>query len=102
VVLKAARFESDAVSLRALSLAQSSSSYMSLTSLKTIPQGTKHSLYADDLAWSSSPDQLKGAHSVQKAPDHIEEWSLKWRFPVNPAKCESCCFFNTDPHQASH
>jgi len=70
---------------------------------KTFPQGTKHSLYADDLAiWSSSsPDPLKAAHSVQKALNHLEEWSLKWRLPVNPAKCE-CCFFNTDPHQASH
>jgi len=28
--------------------------------------------------------------------DHLEEWSLKWRLPVNPAKCE-CCFFSTEP-----
>jgi len=69
---------------------------------KTLPQGTKHSLYVDDLTiWSSSPDPLKAAHSVQKALDHLEEWSLKSCLLVNPAKCE-CCFFNMDPHQASH
>jgi len=69
---------------------------------KTLPQEPKHSLYADDLAiWSSSPDPLKDVHSVQKALDHLEEWSLKWRLPVNPAKCE-CCFFSTNLYQASH
>jgi len=69
---------------------------------KTLSQGTKQSLYADDLAiWSSFLDPLKVAHTVQKALDHVEEWSLKWRFPFNPDKCE-CCFFRTDCHQASH
>jgi len=70
-----------------------------IPSAKTLPQDTKHSLYADDLAiWSSSPDPLNAA---QKALDHLEEWSLKWCLSVNPAKCE-CCFFSTNPHQASH
>jgi len=69
---------------------------------KSLPQGTKHSLYADDLAiWSYSPDLLKATHTVQKTHDHLKEWSLKWCLPVNPAKCK-CCFFSTDPHQASH
>jgi len=63
VALEAARFESDAVSLRAPSLAQPSSSYMSLA--KTL-QETKHPLCADDLApcaikhsaWGSSKESL--------------------------------------------
>jgi len=44
---------------------------------------------------------LKAAYTVQEALDHLEEWSLKWRFSVNPATCK-CCFFSTDLHQASH
>jgi len=97
VVLEATHFESDAESLRAPSLDQPSSSHMSTTSLNSC-SGDKHSLYADDVAIrSSSPDPLKATHSVQKALDHLEECSLKWRLPVNPAKCK-CCFFNTDPH----
>jgi len=38
----------------------------------------------------------KAAHTVLKAHDHFEEWSLKWRFPVNLEKCE-CSFFSMDP-----
>jgi len=69
---------------------------------KTLTQRTKHSSYADNLAiWSSSPDPLKAADTVQKAFNHHKEWSLKWHLLVNLAKCE-CCFFSTDPHQASH
>jgi len=45
--------------------------------------------------------QLKATHTVQKAFDYFEELFLKWRLPVNPAKCE-CCFFSIDPHQALH
>jgi len=44
---------------------------------------------------------VKAAHSVQKALNHLEEWSLKWRLSDNPAKYE-WCFFSTDPQQASH
>jgi len=70
--------------------------------VKTLLQGTSHSLYADDLAiWYSFLDPLRAAHTVQKTLNHLEECSLKWRLLVNTAKCE-CCFFNTDPHQASH
>jgi len=50
----------------------------------SLPQGTNHLLYADDLAiWSSSPDPLKAAHTVQKALDHLEERSLKWHLSVS-------------------
>jgi len=50
MVLEAACSESDVVSLKALCIDKLA---------KTLPQETKHSLYADDLAiWSSSPDQL--------------------------------------------
>jgi len=34
----------------------------------------------------SLSDPLKAAHTIQKALDHLDEWSLKWRLPVNPAK----------------
>jgi len=52
------------------------------------PEETNHSLHADDLAmWFSSPNPLKAAQTVQKALDHLKEWSLKWHLPVNPAKC---------------
>jgi len=33
--------------------------------------------------WYSSPDSLKDAHTDQKAHDHLEEWFLKRRPPVN-------------------
>jgi len=102
VVLEVARSESDAVSLRAPSLAQLFLSYMLTTSLKPSLQGPNtHSTLIISPSGFPPPDPLKAAHTVQKALDHLETWSLKWRLPVNPAKCE-CCFFSTDPHQASH
>jgi len=47
----------------------------------------------DDLAiWSSSPDPLRAAKTVQKA---LEEWSSLCCLPVSPAKCKSS--YSTDP-----
>jgi len=57
------------------------------------------------MIWPSGLPSLtpwkSAAHSVQKALDHLEEWSLKWRLPVNPLNVNGC-FFSTDPYQASH
>jgi len=75
-VLEAARSESDVVFSWALSLARPSSFYTVYVDdlARTFPQGTNHSLYADDLAtWSSSHDPFKAAHTVQKAIDHLKE-----------------------------
>jgi len=69
---------------------------MSTTSLKpSLRRPNTRSMLMISI-WSSSPDPLKAAHSVQKALDHLKECFLKWRLPVNPAKRE-CCFFSTDP-----
>ena len=68
---------------------------------KDLPWGAHASLYADDLAiWSSSPDPLKASSVVQSSLTVLETWSILWRLPLNPKKCESS-FFSTDPHQAT-
>ena len=68
---------------------------------KDLLRGAHASLYADDLAiWSSSPDPLKASSLVQSSLAVLETWSILWRLPLNPKKCESS-FFSTDPHQAT-
>ena len=68
---------------------------------KNLLRGAHSSLYADDLAiWSSSPDPLKASSVVQSSLAVLETWSILWRLPLNPKKCESS-FFSTDPHQAT-
>jgi len=65
VVLEAARSESDTVSPQGSVFGPSLFILYVDDLAKTLPQGTKHSIYADDLAiWSFSPDTLKAAHTV--------------------------------------
>jgi len=65
---------------------------------RTILQGTNHSLYADNLAiWSSYQSCSNRPEDPRPPKALVPEMAL----PVSPAKCE-CCFFSTDPYQASH
>ena len=58
------------------------------------------SLYADDLAWSSSPSVFTAVEATQ-AMFRLERWSKFWRLPLNPSNCECSSFFSVDPHQAN-
>ena len=65
-----------------------------------LPASVKTSLYADDLAiWASSPSVECATSVVQAALNRLVEWSSKWRFPLNPLKCETS-FFSLDPYQS--
>ena len=65
-----------------------------------LPLYIKTSLYADDLAiWASSPSIECATSVVQAALNRLVEWSSKWRFPLNPLKCETS-FFSLDPYQS--
>jgi len=93
MVLKANRFESDAV------LQGSVLFILYLDDLaKTLLQGTNHSLYTDDLViWSSFLDPLKSCSHFPEGPR--PPWRMVLEMAVNLAKCEYC-FFNTNPQQA--
>ena len=68
----------------------------------TFPLSFLHLLriYADDLGvWSSSPSVECATSIVQATLNRLVEWSLKWRLPLNPLKCETS-FFSLDLYQS--
>ena len=66
-----------------------------------LPKTVQASLFADDLAvWSSNPNVATAQKNVQKALDHISDWSAEWNLFLNVDK-SNCSFFSTDPHQAN-
>ena len=98
VVPTAAPSASDVGSHRAQFLVQSSSFCLLMTSLR-IYLGMPMPPCMLTI-WSSSPDPLKASSVVQSSLAVLETWSILWRLPLNPKKCESS-FFSTDPHQAT-
>ena len=58
------------------------------------------SLYADDLAISSSSPSIPTVvEATQGARFRLERWYEYWCLPLNPSKCEAS--FSVDPHQAN-
>ena len=69
--------------------------------LASLPSSISCSLYADDLAISSSyPSVPTAVEATQKARFRLERWSKYWRLPPNPSKCEAS-FFSVDTHQVN-
>ena len=69
--------------------------------LASLPSSVSCSLYADDLAISSSsPSVPTAVEATQEALFRLERWSEYWRLPLNPSKCEGS-FFSVDTHQAN-
>ena len=68
---------------------------------KDLPRDAHASLYAERSGHLvPSPDPLKASSVVQSSLAILETWSILWRLPLNPKKCESS-FFSIDPHQAT-
>jgi len=81
VLLEAARFESDTVSLKGLCPRPGSLHFMSTTSLAHSTRGPITHLMLMILlsGLPSSPDPSKAAYTVQKALDYVEEWFVVFK-----------------------
>ena len=60
------------------------------------------SLFADDVAvYAQSRDIEAASQKVQRALDHVNEWSLKSKLSISKEKCE-CSFFSTNKKESKH
>ena len=58
---------------------------------KNLP--AEHALFVDDLSvWSCDNNKEKAVERVQKAIDHVAEWSRKFKLSLNQTKCEVAFF----------
>ena len=58
---------------------------------KNLP--AEHALFVDDLSvWSCDNNKEKAVERVQKAIDHVAEWSRKFKLSLNQTKCEVTFF----------